>query len=383
MLTKNKTACSLLFVISFLVCFVQCRKSEQNLYVSEIIYPLEQTRLISDFKPYIESIIVIPIQESDQSLMSYISKALLDNDGNIYILDKGRIIALKPDGTFLRRIGRIGQGPREYLNIEDIAISDDGEYLMVLQSLAGNILLYGIKDTTLYKEIAVPLIAPFDALAPAREGAWLYAAFPASQSDYGKLEPMITRIDNNANIIEQHLPRKDFTMSIGNITQVSHNNYLLKPQSSEHIVYRLMPDSMSACYKIDFGRKNIPPNWEKDLRDVQSYMHSPYFKSPMFFQETDSLLYFKAAGPQAQGYNFLYLRGKGKGIHWVDNYSNFLADFIASDADYFYVVIPPLQLVEDMDDLCPLSKYLTYKTGVDRDPNNNNPVIVKIKFNIP
>ena len=376
---RNKSSIlSLIILLCF--SFVQCKENRKKIHVSETLYPLEQTLLVRSFESYIESITVIPIQESAKSLMSYISKALLDNSGNFYLLDKGRVIALNPDGTFLRQVGQKGRGPREYLNVEDIAISVDGDYLMVLET--SKILFYGIRDTTIYKEIAVPLVEPFDAFAPAKEGAWLFAAFPATHNDFGKPKPMITRIDNNANIVEQGVPRIDFTMSIGNITQVSHNNYLLKPQSGDHIVYRLMPDSMTACYKIDFGSKNIPQNWG-NLTDIQSYMFSPYFKTPMFFQETNNLLYFKTAGPQAQGYNFLYSRNQKKGIHWVDGKNDFYANFIASDADCFYVVLPPLVLAEGINDLCPLSKYMLDKIGINHDSNNENPVIVKIKFNIP
>ena len=367
-------------IIFLFVSFVQCKENRKSPHVSDTLYPFEQTLLIRSFEAYIESITIIPIQESNKSLMSYISKALLDDSGNMYFFDKGRIIAFNPDGTYLRQVGQKGRGPGEYLNVEDIAISVDGEYLMVLQS--SKILFYGIKDSTIYKEIAVPFVEPFDAFAPANDGAWLFATFPATRNDFGKVNPMITRIDNNANIVEQGIPRVDFTMSIGNITQVSHNNYILKPQSSDHIVYRLMPDSMTACYKIDFGSKNIPPNWE-NLADVQSYMQSPYFKTPMFFQETNDLLYFKCAGPQATGYNFLYSRSQKKGIHWVDGKNDFYANFIASDADCFYVVIPPLVLAEGIEDLCPLSKYLLEKIETNIDSTNENPVIVKIRFNIP
>ncbi|MEM0173749.1 MAG: 6-bladed beta-propeller [Sulfolobaceae archaeon] len=39
-----------------------------------------------------------------------------DSNGNIYILDEKKIIKFNPDGKFLTRIGRIGQGPGEYMS---------------------------------------------------------------------------------------------------------------------------------------------------------------------------------------------------------------------------------------------------------------------------
>lgn len=371
------------------VCFARCsNKSSESKYAQlGTLLPLDETELVSDIGPYVDEVRLVPITNRNEALMSYVSKAVLDESGNIFILDiEGNVVALKPDGTLLRKVANKGRGPKEYLNVEDIAVSSDGKYLMVLDG--AKLRCYGLTDTTLYKEIDVLRSEfPVDAFAPAGgDDVYLFGAFPASREDYGKSKPMLLLTDSKGRKKREYLPRKDFTVSICNITQVFGNGYILKPQDSEHVVYKLYPDSVSAYCKVDFGKKNIPANYDggKTQIDVGEYMTATYFKLPMFFQETADDLYFKAAGPDADGYNFLYSKDKKRGIHWVDSREASPLNFIASDDTYFYAVVSK-QLLSGSDDVCPLTKYIADAIRLDSGSDSaggDNDVIVKIKFKL-
>lgn len=369
---------SIWLVSALLVC---CRDNRGGEVGVTTLYPLEQTKLVNDIAPFVDQMEIVPIAPDERTFMNSVSKAVRDEAGNFYLLDfTGNLVALKPDGTFLRTVARKGRGPREYIKIEDIAISNDGEYLMTLGPVS--IQCYGIKDTTLYREIPHgKLSMPFDALAPSGDdGAYLFAAFPAESKDYAASKPMLFRINGKGALKGEYLPREDVTISMGNITQIGGNSYIIKPQSSEHIAYRLDPDGISPYYKIDFGNKNIPSYRDKAVTNIGDYISAPYYKLPMSFQQTDSALYFKAAGPKMNGNNFLYSISSGSGIRWLDADVPDPVSFIASDEEYFYIFVPAAILGRDKG-LCPLSEYIVGQARKAGLAAKDNPAIAKVRFN--
>ena len=70
--------------------------------------------------------------------------------------------------------------------------------------------------------------------------------------------------------------------------------------------------------------------------DIGEFMNSDYYKLPIYLYETENLLYFSAAGPQAEKCNYLYFKDKLEGINWTDSNDEPVISLIASDASYLY-----------------------------------------------
>jgi len=91
----------------------------------------------------------ILIQESETN-EAYIFKAVIDmaidSSGNIYLLDKDRVLKYDQHGKYLKTIGRIGQGPGEYVSPtglfvneeRDLYINDQGRRAILKFSENGN-----------------------------------------------------------------------------------------------------------------------------------------------------------------------------------------------------------------------------------------------------
>lgn len=80
--------------------------------------------------------------DNEDELFGLISRIITDKAGNIYLLDTqlSEVKVFSPDGTFLRTIGREGEGPGEFRLPTGIFFAPDGN-LGVLQAAPGKIVL--------------------------------------------------------------------------------------------------------------------------------------------------------------------------------------------------------------------------------------------------
>lgn len=78
--------------------------------------------------------------DDEDEIFGIISRARVDADGNLYLLDSqlSEIKVFDPDGNFLRSIGREGEGPGEFRGAQDMFFLPDGN-LAVLQVFPGRL----------------------------------------------------------------------------------------------------------------------------------------------------------------------------------------------------------------------------------------------------
>ncbi len=65
---------------------------------------------------------------ADAPLLGVISKGMVDADGNVLLLDTqlGHVLVISSDGRFLHTLGRVGEGPGEINQPQDMCIFSDG-----------------------------------------------------------------------------------------------------------------------------------------------------------------------------------------------------------------------------------------------------------------
>lgn len=88
---------------------------------------VESYDLYNTFK----SVEIIPLETTSESLFAGVKQAIV-NGSDIYVLAEitkngsdAKIMHFKNDGTFVRQIGSLGEGPGEYLMIDNIILSND------------------------------------------------------------------------------------------------------------------------------------------------------------------------------------------------------------------------------------------------------------------
>jgi hypothetical protein len=94
----------------------------------------------------------IPLETTDESLIGYINEVQVF-DGKIFVLDKSYaygVFMFDMDGKFIRKFGRTGQGPGEYLYLTDFTIDEINKEIYLLDRDNNCVFIYDI-DTGKYK----------------------------------------------------------------------------------------------------------------------------------------------------------------------------------------------------------------------------------------
>lgn len=100
-----------------------------------------------------EDYIFIPLETTDESLLSTIDKICIDND-YIFINDagSGKVFQFTCNGKFVRTIGKKGRGPNEYSKISDISINKKTKNLCLIDGGAAKLLYYDYEGTCVKEE---------------------------------------------------------------------------------------------------------------------------------------------------------------------------------------------------------------------------------------
>ena len=354
-----------------------------------VLKPLEQTRKVDDISTWVVAVEFVRIADDGRALFSAVVKMLLDDSGNIFLLDdQGRIVALAADGGSLTEVAQEVCDNEGCHFISDMALSDSE--LLILEG--NEIIRFELADLSHVRREKVPVDLPCDALAPdGKGGIYLFSAFPKTLPELPQGnnvtkvlagdEFMLYRISADGVVAEQYIPRTDCTLSLNNISQSSCSEYVLRPQDGNHIFYRLTADGIVPAYRVDFGDENIPYRYYFDVagEDLMSYIMSPYYKMPMELHETASHLFFRVAGPEAREVSVVSDSGSSPGIMWENAPGDMQMQILGSDGKWFYAIMPETGGADDgMHG--PLYGYVQ-KALSEKEPDAaDHSYIVKIRF---
>ena len=130
-------------------------QSNSTYYVFDLDkVPIEDTILLSSF---VKSITPIPLETKDENLLGFVS-SLQTTAQYIFVSDNSAsksIFMFAKDGKFIRKIGRFGQGPGEYLSIHDFTISEANHLIYILDDESNTILVYDFLTGDFIRDIAV------------------------------------------------------------------------------------------------------------------------------------------------------------------------------------------------------------------------------------
>lgn len=307
------------------------------------IKPLETFTLVEDIRDYVDSLAFIELSGGNDALLASVNKVFIDSENNFIVWDYAAgIKVFASDGNFLRNIGAKGRGPGEYININDMCLTIDGQYLYVLE--IGSVLKYKISNGVFINKTPIPQ-KNFDAICPSvNDRFYLFASNPVNEADFENTFYAVTLFDEEGTLVEEILPRKDYVLGRGIFTRSFDGSTIMRPQEGDNLVYKIS-DKPKPILRIDFGKKAMPAmyvfNNGNDLFEgIKSFITSAYFKLPIYFQDTENQLFFSAIGPQAKQIDFLYNYANNRGIWWENkNNDGDPIYLMASDREYFYAVV--------------------------------------------
>lgn len=214
-----------------------------------------------DISSLVDSVVLVPLEATDQSLIGCIDKIICTDD-RFYILDKRtskKLFVFNSQGKFVRCIGQVGRGPGEYLEPSDFVVYPKEDLIIVFDQFGRQLLYYGT-DGTFQRNVRLKYI--LKEIIPAFQDSLLFAI----AGDNRHLEEIakhdLLLINREGKVISKMLPyeyRLNFSSS--NDYQREDSLLLYHPTFSDKI-YGISPQGIRAAYQIDIP-KGLPSNFQE------------------------------------------------------------------------------------------------------------------------
>lgn len=347
-----------------------------------VIAPGEPADFISEVTPYIDTIIVVPLETTPQSLVGWVSKMLLLPNGNVVLSTSSNILVFDAEGHYLFTVGSQGRGPEEYAGATDLCLSQDGKTIDLLV-FPKEVMSYSATDGTYVRKVS--LQSPiehidFDAIASGADGSFFVFAAQQGIATRENKNPTLFHFGKDGRLLLSALPAEENMYNIDLITQTWDNQYVLRPQSTDQICYYLSDSLPVPRVRIDFGARAVPAAYSPEL---ETYLRSDYYKLPIYIHETADQLLFTFCGPGAWEHYCLHSFADNRTLTWKrtgDDPNNMLR-IIGSDREFFYGIYNDYRSPEEI----PLAEMDLLKRAVIRRTaisltEDSNPALVKIRF---
>lgn len=268
---------SLSAILILIVLVPSCRKGRQKAATNaEIVAKVEVSESdkgfdvcqMADFEK------VIPLETVGDALIGEIDKLEMD-DSHIVILDKRmRTVCLFGiDGKFIRKIGRLGNGPKEYVSLDDMCFDKENGTVWIWDRVKQVMLEYDLTGELL-KEVATGFSS--NVFAKTNEGFWLYYSY-LKNPDNNSLILVNEEMDH---LVKGFFATKEtFPVSLSSgFTSWAGKEYFYFPLSN--VLYSLDGTEARPYIEFDFGERTLPyskimnmsPEEYETLIDSGSYL---------------------------------------------------------------------------------------------------------------
>jgi hypothetical protein len=201
---------------------------------------------------------------ADDFLFKRISKIKICDD-RIFILDiiTKKLIVFDINGKGIGQVGRIGQGPGEYIRIHEFDVDDSGN-IFFIDGTTDRLFIY---DGNL-KFVAVTKM-PFEStmLGCLSNNKLIFGLASWNKGDNASRKIAITDTEmNTGQAYLQYDEYVDEKFIIGLSLFANDGNKILYNQAIDNYVYEFSQDGKpSNTYFFDFGNKNIPNEYKKEI----------------------------------------------------------------------------------------------------------------------
>lgn len=246
---------SLSAILILIVLVPSCRKGRQKAVTpAEIVAKVDVSESDKGFDvcqiANLEK--VIPLETVGDALISEIDKLEMD-DSHIVILDKRMrtVWLFGIDGKFIRKIGRLGNGPKEYVSLDDMCFDKENGTVWIWDRVKQVMLEYDLAGDFL-KEVATGFSS--NVFAKTNEGFWLYYSY-LKNPDNNSLILVNEEMDH---LVKGFFATKEtFPVSLSSgFTSWAGKEYFYFPLSN--VLYSLDGTEARPYIEFDFGEQTLP-----------------------------------------------------------------------------------------------------------------------------
>lgn len=268
---------SLLAILILIVLLPSCRESRQKAVTpAEIVAKVDVSESDKGFDvcqiANLEK--VIPLETVGNALIGEIDKLEMD-DNHIVILDKRMrtVWLFGTDGKFIRRIGRLGNGPKEYVSLDDMCFDKENGTVWIWDRVKQVMLEYDLTGELL-KEVATGFSS--NVFAKTKDGFWLYYSYLKNPDNCS----LILVNEEMDHLVKGFFATKEtFPVSLSSgFTSWAGKEYFYFPLSN--VLYSLDGTEARPYIEFDFGERTLPyskivnmsPEEYETLIDSGSYL---------------------------------------------------------------------------------------------------------------
>lgn len=297
----------LLSSFTIILLFSNCSK-RRDIVIPENIkkYSVENfdDKSFFQWNEFVAKIDVIQLETTDNSLLGDITKGVIDGN-NIFIQDRKLQCLLNFDtsGKFIKKLGKKGQGPGEYLEIRDFCLLDDCIYTLDYRKIHS----YNKKTGEYIESILFDTnngFNPMSFIVYDKDSYFLWCSNPDIWNSENMNYYRMRDIKNGA--IKAEYFKFEYAISDDpRFYQCGENSYYIKPIDGEDIIYKQTKDSITASFAIDFGELAISAKRINELKEDErrnAFLESESLKEISDILETENYIYFKCIGPETYRY---------------------------------------------------------------------------------
>lgn len=340
------------------------------------------TKEVDNLSPYIDDVSVIQL-EANSVIVPTASK-ILTLDDKIFLFYGEEIVEFDQKGNYCRTIGKLGNGPEEFIHLGDICINAEQKEIICVTH-KNEIIRYNITDGSFIKKTKLDIRGnTANGLLPLKNGGVaVYFSNPYMIDDHGY---RLVSFNEDGEIIDKGMEAKDsdFCISMSfkpNVFQGYDNSYFLSYEFGSCYSYIAQDGDIKSSFYMDLGSKGLSKSYFKNASDPWMLIGDAFedkgIKCPTALM-TKNDIYVSAFGENSSVWNFI--TDGGKGIRWQSSSADPVPPvfFLAADKEYYYFLYLEYGHSETTD---PLKRYVIDKTGLELK-DNDNPAVIKVKFKI-
>ena len=302
------------YIVSVLLLFVlwSCGTTPDKVSDNPMSVDIDARHEVSIFDIF-ERVELIPLETTDESIFRHVQR-LHYHDGVLYILDWVQIFAFdSTTGEFLFKIDDRGQGPEEYLHINDFGIDRQRNKLLVLDPMTNNLIEYDLNGRHLRRTRLPDGIDSPKSFRCLGNGIIALWAFGGNRLRF---------YDRNlGSIFSEHFFKEASVLDhfvAGNLTP---SNLLMSATAPlTNNIYEIFPDgTYSVAFTWDFGRLN---NCETILRHLPERIRLPEERRLLERMYNSEIVnyFFQRIGDN-QRYRYAQILRKNQHVHLLHNIS--------------------------------------------------------------
>ena len=256
-------------IVAFALIISACSSSQKKVDASANVVDIDISNSEElDVKKYFGEIRYVALETTKDALISEFTKMYLTDDYIIIFDQKSMgIFLFGANGKFIRKIGEKGEGPDEYLLINDIQFDKEQMLIFAHERFRNSIYTYDLHGNLLDKSQKSSI--QFNSFFKTKEGVWVYSCFSKDNPKHYNLTLLSPDLQS---IERQYLSQEEFVNVTFSSTFVNdEHGRLFFYYPSSNIIYEISGTDIIPFLQVNFGDDTMPYDKIIKTKSMEDY----------------------------------------------------------------------------------------------------------------